>query len=132
MEIFEGPSCGLVGALDEQVGLVEVLLAGHTCPRVGEAVRRPFGSRPTTAPLSDPTDVPMARSGVRRRSASAWSMPTWIAPRLPPPPRTKAQRAVNLRIRVPNYRQLASCLADDPWGGARLSTVPAWALPAGK
>ena len=45
----------------------------------------PLGSRATTAPLSDPTEVPATTPGTMSRSPSACSTPTCTAPRLPPP-----------------------------------------------
>ena len=42
------------------------------------------------APFSAPAEVPTIRSGTIPRSYRARSMPTWIAPRLAPPERTKA------------------------------------------
>src|SRR3954464_15095963 len=41
-----------------------------------------------------PTEVPITRSGTMPRSAKAWSIPTWTAPRLPPPERTNAVVAI--------------------------------------
>src|SRR5215471_11297480 len=42
------------------------------------------------AALSAPADVPTRRSGSILRAARAWSIPTWTAPRLPPPDNTNA------------------------------------------
>ncbi len=39
-----------------------------------------------------PTDAPKTRSARMSRAMSSWSMPTWTAPRLPPPARTNAVR----------------------------------------
>src|SRR5450759_2589552 len=41
------------------------------------------------AALTAPTEVPISKSGRIPPSVSAWSIPTWTAPRLPPPDRTK-------------------------------------------
>ena len=61
-------------------------------PDAGELVDRardvPWAATKTA--LSAPADVPTSRSGVMCRSPRACSMPTWTAPRLPPPDRTKA------------------------------------------
>src|SRR6202165_4447521 len=46
------------------------------------------------AALTAPTDVPTRRSGRTLFSNRARSIPTWTAPRLPPPERTKAVRAL--------------------------------------
>ena len=58
----------------------------------GPQVRQPVGRAPrcmaSTTPLSEPTDVPVTMSGGTSRSLSACSIPTWTAPRLPPPPST--------------------------------------------
>lgn len=48
------------------------------------------GSAAMSAPFNAPTLVPSTRSGRTRRSTSAPSIPTWLAPNTPPPPRTKA------------------------------------------
>ncbi len=45
-------------------------------------------SRATTAPLSDPTEVPATMPGAMACSLSACSIPTCTAPRLAPPPST--------------------------------------------
>jgi len=42
------------------------------------------------AALMAPTDVPSRKSGWMPASISAWSIPTWIAPRLLPPDSTNA------------------------------------------
>src|SRR5271156_3665271 len=47
-----------------------------------------LGSMASSTPLSEPTDVPATMSGGTSRSPSACSIPTWTAPRLPPPPST--------------------------------------------
>src|ERR1700733_9044201 len=47
-----------------------------------------LGSMASTAPLSEPTEVPVTMSGGTSRSPSACSIPTCTAPRLPPPPST--------------------------------------------
>ena len=39
-----------------------------------------------------PTEAPKTRSARMPRRISSWSMPTWTAPRLPPPPSTNAVR----------------------------------------
>ena len=67
---------------------------GNTISRVSLAHRwdRRFaalaGSKATTAPLSDPTEVPATMAGAMSCSLSACSIPTCTAPRLPPPPST--------------------------------------------
>ena len=43
-----------------------------------------------------PTEAPKTRSARMPRRISSWSMPTWTAPRLPPPASTKA-----VRVRCP-------------------------------
>ena len=58
---------------------------GHACD---SRLAAPLGSSARTAPLIEPMDVPATRSGAIPCSPRAWSMPTWTAPRLPPPPST--------------------------------------------
>src|SRR5205807_2253869 len=53
-----------------------------------------WGCPATHAALTAPAEVPTSRSGVIPSSNRACSMPTWIAPRLPPPDRTNATRRV--------------------------------------
>jgi hypothetical protein len=48
------------------------------------------GSAAKCAPLIAPADAPTMKSGRRPTAASARSMPTSTAPRLPPPASTKA------------------------------------------
>src|SRR3954452_23584997 len=61
---------------------------------VWRIVRTPssVGSPARPAALRAPTEHPMTTSGVRPASSRAWSIPTWMDPRFPPPPRTKAVR----------------------------------------
>src|SRR5438093_2588093 len=73
-------------------------LSGNTSCR-----RRPFQISPSSrtpsgsghpaiqAALTAPTEVPTTKSGQTPCSNSALSIPTWTAPRLPPPESTKAQ-----------------------------------------
>ena len=49
---------------------------------------------------SAPTEAPTSRSGWTPRAVRAWSMPTWTAPRLPPPDTTKAVVTVQARRRA--------------------------------
>ena len=48
-----------------------------------------FESTERRRELSAPIDVPTMASGRIPRSRRAWSMPTWVAPRLPPPASAK-------------------------------------------
>src|SRR5712691_12621651 len=50
------------------------------------------GCPATHAALTAPAEVPTRRSGRMPSSKRACSIPTWLAPRLPPPDRTKATR----------------------------------------
>jgi hypothetical protein len=52
------------------------------------------GSAATNAPLTAPMLVPRTRSGRTPCSASACTIPTWVAPSTPPPPSTKAVSGV--------------------------------------
>src|SRR5215472_88418 len=61
------------------------VIRGHRLDRRLAAL---LGSRASTAPLSEPTEVPATMSGGTSRSPSACSIPTCTAPRLPPPPST--------------------------------------------
>src|SRR5215472_9861253 len=61
------------------------VIRGHRWDRRLAAL---LGSRASTAPLSEPTEVPATMSGGMSRSPSACSIPTCTAPRLPPPPST--------------------------------------------
>src|SRR5690606_25212369 len=56
------------------------------------------GSAATKAPLSEPMLVPTTRSGVMSAASNACSMPTWVAPKTPPPPRTKAVMGMGARL----------------------------------
>src|SRR5690348_15104874 len=51
-----------------------------------------LGRPATQAALTAPTEVPTRRSGAMRLSKRAFSIPTWTAPRLPPPEKTNAVR----------------------------------------
>src|SRR5699024_948014 len=71
-----------------------------TCCQSSSRRATPFavGSAATKAPLTAPMLVPTTRSGVMSAASRACSMPTWLAPRAPPPPRTKA--TVDMRPRL--------------------------------
>ena len=65
----------------------------------------------TKTALSAPAEVPTSRSGVTPRSPSACSMPTWTAPRLPPPERTKAVVIAGRPGSHAGPRRAAPCIA---------------------
>lgn len=67
--------------------ICSLVIVGQMCE---SRLAPPAGSEAKNAPLRAPTDVPTIRSGVTPYSDSACNMPTWAAPRLAPPPMTKA------------------------------------------
>ena len=85
--------------LEEGPRAVEACRGGRCrCPS-RRARRRPCARCPRAsgcpayaAPLIAPTDAPKTRSARMPRRTSSSSMPTWTAPRLPPPASTNAVR----------------------------------------
>src|ERR1035441_4646938 len=73
------------------------VMCAQACARRSAA---PAGSGATTAPFRAPTELPTTRSAVTRCSASARSIPAWLAPRLPSPPRTKPTGRVSVPVTI--------------------------------
>src|SRR5690348_489200 len=59
------------------------------------------GSQAKKAPFNAPTEAPITTSGEKSARLSACSMPTWTAPRLPPPLSTNAVLILAIALRIP-------------------------------
>src|SRR5690348_2449705 len=59
------------------------------------------GSQAKKAPFNAPTEAPITTSGEKPARLSACSMPTWTAPRLPPPLSTNAVLILAITLRIP-------------------------------
>src|SRR6185437_8396742 len=60
------------------------------------------GSQAKKAPFSAPTEAPITTSGMKSARLRACSMPTWTAPRLPPPLSTSAVLFLAIARLVPH------------------------------